>query len=127
MNVLEKKYGVIHGSDGNISAENNGDAIAYVSRSPIDPTQQSLSLCERFYADKDYLVQKTVSSAKNGWIMPCEMNEKELSIYNVTHEYGHMIQNELLKEAFKLNGWDENDPYSFVDFNQTTQEAMLKW
>ena len=59
--------------------------------------------------------------------MPCLMDKDTLSIYTVTHEYGHMIQNKLIYDYRVANGWTESAKLQFVDFTKRTSKAQFKY
>ena len=125
LNVLENKFNIVHDSHAVFSSTPNGKrTIAYVSASVTEPSKQELSLCSTHYHNKEKHVNMMKESALKGWHMPCD--ENELSFYSVTHEYGHMIQNILVENEMKLNGWDKENPRKFVDINKATKNARLK-
>lgn len=49
------------------------------------------------------------------------------TVYNVTHEYGHMIQNSLIRQAMESQGWTADNPGAFIDPGKKTSKAQLKW
>lgn len=122
---LENKFGVIHKSNGTICSVGSGDAEAYVSSKLTNPMNQNLSLCPRYYKNKAEHIQKLIEEKNNNWSMP--FLDENAQIYNVTHEYGHMIQNMLCQERMIENGWNMEDAGAFIDFNKKTKKAMFKW
>ena len=59
------------------------------------------------------------------WSIPCA--ENELFITSLTHEYGHMLQNNLVAKAMKESGWDENNYFAFMDRKAKSANAKFKW
>lgn len=128
LQVLEKKFGAVHQSTGTICGVNDGSStVAYVSHSIMTPTDQNLSLCPSHYATKQGLIDSTKNSVQKKWSMPCALTDEELSIYTVTHEYGHLLQNTLIQQEMVLKGWTPSDPRAFVDLTKKTRPARYKW
>lgn len=128
LQVLEKKFGAVHQSTGTICSVNDGSStVAYVSHSIITPTNQTLSLCPSHYATTRGLIGSTKNSVQKKWSMPCALTDEELSIYIVTHEYGHLLQNTLIQQEMILKGWTPTDPRAFVDLTKKTRPARYKW
>ena len=126
---LEDRFGIIHQSSGSIGANNDTKStIAYVSSRLMNPLQQNLSLCPNYYKNSfDWFVQTTLEDIKQGHSMPCLMDKDTLSIYTVTHEYGHMIQNKLIYDYRVAKGWTESAKLQFVDFTKRTSKAQFKY
>ena len=128
LQVLEQKFGCIHQSTGTICGVNDGKTtVAYVSHTVTQPTNQNLSLCPSHYSSQQGLINSTKSAVQNGWSMPCALTDEELSIYTVTHEYGHILQNTLIQQEMVLKGWSPTDPRAFVDVTKKTRPARFKW
>ena len=53
--------------------------------------------------------------------------DREASVYTVTHEYGHMLQNMLIRNKMIEKGWIEANSRQFVDFTKKTKKARFKW
>ena len=51
--------------------------------------------------------------------------DEEASIYSVTHEYGHMLQNWIVRNRMIQKGWSESNSRQFVDFTKRTKKAMF--
>lgn len=125
---LENKFGAIHQSTGTIFARDIGrDVVAYVKTSPTNPLQQSLSLSPLNFSDRRKHIDLKREMINKGWSMPVEMTDEILEVYNVTHEYGHMLQNTLVAERMKSKGWDPNKQYAFLDLTKKSEKAMNKW
>lgn len=63
----------------------------------------------------------------SGQSMPAALADKELMIYTVTHEYGHILQNTLVRKAFEKADWVASNANAFVNTARKTQKAMCKW
>lgn len=124
---LEKRFGVFKKShDSHIKSNNSGSAIAYVQNSIYDPSRQSLSLCNgTYYKTRDEFIKQIKKYSEISWFMPC--SEENLSIYTVTHEYGHALQNIMLKEEMEKQGWSASTPYDLIDWTKRTEKARDKW
>ena len=61
-----------------------------------------------------------------GYSMPKALTDEELSISSVTHEYGHILQNVLVKNEMELKGWSADKPNKFLDLKKTTK-SVFKW
>ena len=125
---LEDKFGIIHRSTGAVCAVNEkAGTIAYVNRKATNPLCQNLSLCPLHFSSRKALIDEMKHLVESGHSMPCLLTDSELSVYSVTHEYGHMLQNSLVQGRMKELGWDESNPRVFVDNSKKTKKARLKW
>ena len=125
---LEDKFGIIHRSTGSVCAVNEkAGTIAYVNRKATNPLCQNLSLCPLHCSSRKALIDEMKHLVESGHSMPCLLTDSELSVYSVTHEYGHMLQNSLVQGRMKELGWDESNPRVFVDNSKKTKKARLKW
>ena len=125
---MEQRFGCVHQSTGTICGVNDGSrTVAYVSHSLLNPTDQNLSLCPSHYSVKKDLIDSTKKAVQQGWSMPCALTDEELAIYSVTHEYGHILQNTLVRQEMILKGWTPADPRAFVDYTKKTRPARYKW
>ncbi|NMA85483.1 MAG: hypothetical protein GX962_16650, partial [Epulopiscium sp.] len=123
---LENKFGCINRSQGTISATSGGrDVRAYVRNRLDNPTQQNLSLSPNYYKDETWLIESTRKGIESNWYMPAK--KEKLSVYTVTHEYGHILQNTLIEDKFIENGWSKKNTGEFIDTSKSTPKAMFKW
>lgn len=127
LQILEQKFGAVHKSTGTISSTHSRSAVAYVSSRMAQPTIQNLSLCPNYYKDRVKFLETERRCVESGWSMPCALTDEELSIYTVTHEYGHMVQNVLVEKKMLEAGWTAADPKRFVDITKSTSKAAYKW
>lgn len=123
--VLEEKFGVIHQSISTICSVSDGNAMAYVSSRVSSPMNQNLSLCPGYYLDKGVHIKNLLNEREIRFSMP--FLDEEASIYTVTHEYGHMLQNMIVRNRMIEKGWSESNSRQFVDFTKRTKKAMFKW
>lgn len=125
---LEQKFGCVHNSMATIcSVENGPSTLAYVSSKVVNPTDQTLSLCPKYFSSKVKLIMDNAGMITSGQSMPAALADKELMIYTVTHEYGHILQNTLVRKAFEKAGWVASNANAFVNTARKTQKAMCKW
>lgn len=123
---LEDKFGAIHKSSlTRFDDLNHENAAACVESGYATPHIQKLSLCKSHYFDKAQMLQKEKKWVDSKWSVPCL--ESELPIASLTHEYGHMIQNNLVAQAMREAGWDENNYFSFMDRKAKSANAKFKW
>ena len=123
---LEDKFGAIHKSSfTRFDDVNHANAAACAESGYATPHIQSLSLCKSHYSDKAKMLQKEKKWVDSKWSVPCL--ESELPIISLTHEYGHMIQNNLVAQAMREAGWDEDDYFAFMDRKAKSANAKFKW
>ena len=128
LQMLEDKFGIIHRSTGSICAVNEqAGTIAYANRKATNPLFQNLSLCPSHYSSRKDLIDEMKHLVESGHSMPCSFVNGELSVYSVTHEYGHMLQNSLVQKRMEELGWDASNPRAFIDNSKKTKNARLKW
>lgn len=121
---LESRYGAVGKSQNpSIISESDSTACAFVRCKIMNPLDQSLSLCPRTY--KQYDRKKEMEERDQKWIMP--FKDEEAEVYTVTHEYGHMVQNTMIADEMKAQGWDPNNASAMVDYTAHTPKGMFKW
>lgn len=120
---LEQTFGAVKKSTGSICSVSGGRAIdAYVGAKVTDPTSQNLSLCPIAFNSYKSNVTGTLSQIESGYIMPAL--KENASIYTVTHEYGHMVQNTVIKKAMEDYGLEKLK--ASIDYSKKTEKARLK-
>lgn len=120
---LEQTFGAVKKSTGSICSVSGGRATdAYVGAKVTDPTNQNLSLCPIAFNSYKSNVAETLSQIESGYIMPAL--KENASIYTVTHEYGHMVQNTVIKKAMEDYGLERLK--ASIDYSKKTQKAMFK-
>lgn len=88
---------------------------------------QNLSLCPRSFKSYSDLISVQRKNVENNWSMPVKLENYELSVATVTHEYGHILQNILIENEMKIQGWNPDEPGAFVDITKKTSKSRLKW
>lgn len=125
---LEEKFGCIHKSQGTIcSVSDSPSTIANVRSRVTYPSMQNLSLCPRSFKSYSDLISVQRKNVENNWSMPVKLENYELSVATVTHEYGHILQNILIENEMKIQGWSPDEPGAFVDITKKTSKSRLKW
>lgn len=126
---LENRFNAVHRSRGTISSTYDSRTTrAYVRSSLVDPLRQNLSLCPNHYGHGyDYLVKAELEQIKSNNSMPCILKDEFLSVYTVTHEYGHIIQNSLINDYQSALGWTSETTNQFIDMAKKTTKARYKF
>ena len=120
---LEQTFGAVKKSTGSICSVSGGRATdAYVGAKVTDPTNQNLSLCPIAFNSYKSNVTETLSQIESGYIMPAL--KENASIYTVTHEYGHMVKNTVIKKAMEDYGLEKLK--ASIDYSKKTEKARLK-
>ena len=120
---LEQTFGAVKKSTGFICSVSGGRATdAYVGAKVTDPTNQNLSLCPIAFNSYKSNVAETLSQIESGYIMPAL--KENASIYTVTHEYGHMVQNTVIKKAMEDYGLEKLK--ATIDYSKKTEKAIFK-
>ena len=130
---LDEKFGAVKNSvHATIMSKDYMGAIGYVSAPRNIPTQQQLSLCPATYKkSKADIISDRLDMRERKRCMP--FADEDAAIYNVTHEYGHMLQNVLIQQRMIENGLDLSTPDMFVDKvklkskNRYTQREAYAW
>ena len=130
---------------GALTADNNGyftatsapKAVAYSQGNFRNLNHQSMSLCGNSYGrGYDYLVSKERDFVSTNWSMPCL--DKNLPIYTVTHEYGHIFENKVIRgrvdmdvfeQAYKSKMLEKNGAKKAMDFlkKEEAKQAKTIW
>ena len=130
---------------GALTADNNGyftatsakNAVAYSQGNFRNLKHQSMSLCGNSYGrGYDYLVSKERDFVSTNWSMPCL--DKNLPIYTVTHEYGHIFENKVIRgrvdmdvfeQAYKAKMLEKNGAKKAMDFlkKEEAKQAKTIW
>lgn len=130
---------------GALNADNNGyftatsakNAVAYSQGNFRNLKHQSMSLCGNSYGrGYDYLVSKERDFVSTNWSMPCL--DKNLPIYTVTHEYGHIFENKVIRsrvdmdvfeKAYKEKMLEKNGAKKAMDFlkKEEAKQAKTIW
>ena len=123
---------------GALTAENKGyftatsakNAVAYSQGSFRNLNNQSMSLCGSSYGfGYDYFVSKERDFVSTNWNMPCL--DKNLPIYTVTHEYGHIFENKVIHGRVDINAFEKaykakNSARIFLE-KEAAKQAKIIW
>lgn len=130
---------------GALTVDNNGyftatsapRAVAYSQGNFRNLNHQSMSLCGNSYGrGYDFLVSKERDFVSTNWSMPCL--DKNLPIYTVTHEYGHIFENKVIRgrvdmdvfeQAYKAKMLEKNGAKKAMDFlkKEEAKQAKTIW
>lgn len=124
---LDAKFGAIKAaSNMELDTERQKNVIASVRMYIVNPLDQALNLNRGYYDKaKEAFVKETKEAVKSFWSMPCKA--ENALFYNVTHEYGHILENMIVAEEMKAQGWTAEAPRAFIDMNKKTVKARYKW
>ena len=122
---LEHKFGAIHQTDSYFKIGNmDGKALAGVE-SPANNASQSLILNKSSFKNRESFINLIRKGVDDKWFMPC--NHDEFAISSITHEYGHMVQNLILKKYMNSLGFDGKNTTKFINKNAKSHTARFKW
>ena len=99
---LDRKFGAIRNSENPdviVVNEKRSDAIAAVGFNPFNPADQTLYLNEAYLGRISRVVADTKASTAAGWSAKNSGDLRANAYYSVTHEYGHMLHNQLYAKA----------------------------
>lgn len=102
---LEKEFGAIKAGDVEMLAApvGHGGTVAAVAFQPITG-KQTLMLNSDYFTNAGQMHADQLANEHSGWNMPTNGSVKEAARYAITHEYGHMLHNELYNKA-RANGY----------------------
>ena len=124
---LENKFYAIHKSEFVDIDLDKGKFNGGVTSHRTSPTNQYLTLNEKYYSDRNSLIAKEIKGVKSNFSMPFSLTDEEASIATVTHEYGHVLQNTIKKDYMESLGWNQSDIFAFVNREAKTDKAKYKW
>ena len=135
---LNDRFGALTSDNsGYFTATSAKNAVAYSQGNFRNLKHQSMSLCGNSYGrGYDYLVSKERDFVSTNWSMPCL--DKNLPIYTVTHEYGHIFENKVIRgrvdmdvfeQAYKAKMLEKNGAKKAVDFlkKEEAKQAKTIW
>ena len=93
---LESRFNIGKSNDVSFGTKNMRNADGFVEYSPRNMKGQKINICEGQNKSVDDVVSKQISRKNNGQIMP--FTDENASIYSVTHEYGHALQNSVVEK-----------------------------
>lgn len=95
---LEKKFGAISKGRVSIDVDRARKAKSSVSSFGGDSRTQTLNFSQYMKKSKKEIIEDLKNEIKEGFKMP--VAEGQHSFYTVTHEYGHIIENNILGDWF---------------------------
>lgn len=118
--TLERKFGAVKSAKVELVAEKLKGAYAGIRAHVFNRETQILVLSSNLFGDRNSLVarqrdERKPDSKGQFFKMPCAKDKE--GVYTVTHEYGHMLQNTLIMQRFKADGWDSKNAEKFRDSN----------
>lgn len=123
---LEIRFNIGKSNDISFGVKNNRNADGFVEYDTRKMKKQEINICESKNQNVDEVVSKQISRRNNGQIMP--FDDKNASIYSVTHEYGHALQNSIVEKKID---WDvlkskENKLWDTMTPKIKTKEDAIK-
>lgn len=123
---LESRFNIGKSNDISFGAKNNRNADGFVEYDTRNMKKQEINICESKNQNIDEVVSKQISRRNNGQIMP--FADENASIYSVTHEYGHALQNSIVENKID---WDllkskENKLWDTMTPKIKTKEDAIK-
>lgn len=102
---LEKRFGAIDSGDVEMLSApvGHGGTVAAVAYQPITGSQ-TLMLNSDYFKNAGQMHIDQLVNEHSGWNMPTNGTVLDAARYAITHEYGHMLHNELYNRA-KANGY----------------------
>ena len=101
---------------GYFTATSAPRAVAYSRGNFRNLNNQSMSLCGNYYGrGYDFLVSKEKNFVSTNWSMPCL--DKNLPIYTVTHEYGHIFENKVIRGRVDMDVFEQGYKEKMLDKN----------
>ena len=101
---------------GYFTATSAPSAVAYSRGNFRNLNNQSMSLCGNYYGrGYDFLVSKEKNFVSTNWSMPCL--DKNLPIYTVTHEYGHIFENKVIRGMVDMDVFEQGYKEKMLDKN----------
>lgn len=124
---LENKFNCIHNAKCTIMSTTQ-KSNAFVRFDITNHSINDLSLSKTLYSDKLKVIAEKKQATLSKWSMPFNHDDDfECMVYTVTHEYGHILQNQLIQNEFIANGWVENDSKKFVNYAGKNKNQWFKW
>ena len=103
---LERRFGAAKSGDVEMLASpigTGGDAVAAVAYQPFTGAQ-TLMLNSDYYQNVGKMNAEHLADEHAGWRMPTNGTVMDSARYAITHEYGHMLHNDLYNKA-KADGY----------------------
>ena len=123
---LESRFNIGKSNDISFGVKNNRNADGFVEYDTRKMKKQEINICESKNQNINEVVSKQISRRNNGQIMT--FADENASIYSVTHEYGHALQNSIVEKRID---WDllkskENNLWDTMTPKIKTKDDALK-
>lgn len=106
---LEDRFGAIGKSKNpRLESRKGMKCNAKVSCYTVNPSEQWMTLEGIFFSNEVLHTKIRKEMMDINWSMPCLDNQEDLLSYTVTHEYGHMLQNNMIYDYMKESGLNFN-------------------
>lgn len=123
---LDERFGAIKAATVEIDTDRKSHVIASVWGYTTNPIEEILNLNRGFYdKTKEWFLESSKKAVESFWSMPCSADNA--LFYNVTHEYGHLLENMIIAEEMKAQGWTTEAPTTFLDMKKKTAKARFRW
>ena len=96
LSELEDRFGAVHKGKIHVQMKKGGGGSTRVNTQTS--TSKALKFGEDSYSSKNEYLKLMRRDLANGRCMPCGNDDETLFKYIVTHEYGHILQNSLIKD-----------------------------
>ena len=114
---LNDRFGALtEENNGYFTATSEKNTVAYSQGNFRNLNKQSMSLCGNYYGrGYDFFVSKEKKSVSTNWSMPCL--DKNLPIYTVTHEYGHIFENKVIRGRVDMDVFEQEYKAKMLEKN----------
>ena len=102
LSKLDHKYNVISKIPDFSILGDSGNSIASVGYKYKNVMEMKLNLSESYFKNYDDLIELEKRLRNKNWSMP--FVDDSASVFSITHEYGHMLQNTFIDDVFKKKG-----------------------
>ena len=123
---LESRFNIGKSNDVSFGTKNMRNADGFVEYSPRNMKGQKINICEGQNKSVNDVVSKQISRKNNGQIMP--FADENASVYSVTHEYGHALQNSVVEKRIDWGSLrtKEDKLWETMSSKATTLEQATK-
>ncbi len=121
LNSLLKKYPKVNdfiNANGLTFGSRKIDAIAVTSHT-YDMKKLGIYLSDNYYDNYNKHKEKIIQEINKGWFMPC--SDKKVDVYALNHEFGHLVENYLIKE------YNINNPADYNQYITRLKNARSKY
>lgn len=121
---LEKRFGILGiAADKNVWLDVKEPALAYTLVWPSNKNLE-LAFCAEFM-DRNGLIQKVRIRQENNRYMPTDTSDSTVSLYVITHEYGHMLQH-MLYMSTRESDYTKSEMEFFADCKNEIIDIAVK-